>query len=85
MPISCQAHDYVEIVCMRASKVHLLLHSGAQVMGIAEDITRVGGIECLQVKTQAGAVNVDLTRIKTLEARDNLVSAHNFIVQLSSE
>ena len=79
MPISCQAHDYVEIVCMRASKVHLLLYSGEQVMGVAEDIIRVGGIECLQLKTSAGIINVDLTTIKTLEARDNLVSAHNFI------
>ncbi|BFM12157.1 hypothetical protein R50072_23100 [Simiduia litorea] len=85
MPISCQAHDYVEIVCMRASKVHLLLHSGERVAGIAEDITRVGGLECLQLITPAGAISVDLLTIKTLEARDNHISAHNFIVQLSAE
>ena len=85
MLISCQAHDYVEIVCMRASRVHLQLYSGEQVAGIAEDISRVGGIECLQLKTPAGVISVDLMTIKTLEARDNLVNAHNFSVQLRTE
>ncbi|MFC3150651.1 Rho-binding antiterminator [Litoribrevibacter euphylliae] len=77
-PISCEAHDYFEIVCMRHSKVQLTLVDHQTVLGIAKDIVRKGDRELIVVEAAQGAVEVDLTEVMILEALDNSVDAHNF-------
>ena len=69
---------------MRGSKVLLHLSTGEQCQGVAEDIIRAGDIETMRLQTATGARTVDLAVIETLEARDNPVEAHNFIIRLSS-
>lgn len=79
-PISCEAHDYFEIVCMRHSKVQLTLVDHRVVLGLAKDIVRESDRELMVLESAEGMVEVDLTEVMILKALDNPVEAHNFEV-----
>jgi len=79
--ISCDAHDYFEIVCMRQSKIEVITKSNEIFLGIATDIIKLNGQEVLTIKAQEHLEEVPLIEVKTLTAIDNKVISHNFSVE----
>jgi Rho-binding antiterminator len=66
--ISCNQHDYIEIVCMYHYPVKLTLKSGAVILGIAVDTARnEAREECIKLTTEAGEAFVVLSQLKQLE------------------
>ena len=66
--ISCNQHDYIEIVCMYRYPIKLTLKSGGIIEGIAADTQRnEQGVECIQVEIGGAAQLVVLEEIKILE------------------
>lgn len=49
--ISCDAHDYFEIVCMRQSKIEVTTKTNEIFLGVATDIIRLNDQEVLTIKT----------------------------------
>ncbi|MCU4677380.1 Rho-binding antiterminator [Catenovulum sp. 2E275] len=90
--ISCEQHDYFEIVCIRRSYISVTLLNGESVSGQAVDIRLTETKEELLViatenkKLASGTgkqVEINLTQIKQLKSSGNLVAAHNFEVDFS--
>ena len=82
--ISCDVHDYFEIVCMRKSQITITLHSEEKVSGEASDIIlNQEKQECLQVRENNALHLIPLTEIKHLHAHNNPTSAHNFQVKIT--
>lgn len=66
--ISCNQHDYIEIVCMHHYPVKLTLKSGEIIEGVAVDTVRNDQREeCIQLSTHSGEKNVILSLLKQLE------------------
>jgi Rho-binding antiterminator len=66
--ISCNQHDYIEIVCMYHYPVKLTLKSGAVIAGIAVDTARnEAREECIKLTTETGEQLVVLDQLTTLE------------------
>lgn len=66
--ISCNQHDYIEIVCMYRYPVKLTLKSGEIIEGIAVDTVRnEQREECIKLTTEAGEQLVILDQLTTLE------------------
>jgi len=66
--ISCNQHDYIEIVCMYRYPIKLTLKSGDTIQGIALDTQRnEQGVECIKVEIEKVAQLVVLEEIKVLE------------------
>jgi len=66
--ISCNQHDYIEIVCMYRYPLKLTLKSGDIIEGIAADTQRnEQGVECIEVEIKRVAQLVVLEEIKVLE------------------
>ncbi|GLQ31283.1 Rho-binding antiterminator [Litoribrevibacter albus] len=76
--ISCESHDYFEIVCMRHSKIQLTLKDHRSVLGVARDIIRKASSELIVVDSSEGVVEVDLIDVVVLKALNNPIEAHNF-------
>ncbi len=75
--ISCNQHDYIEIVCMYRYPIKLTLKSGEMVEGIAVDTQRdENRAECIKVDIEGVERLVVLEDIKMLE-----VTAENPHVQ----
>jgi len=82
--ISCDVHDYFEIVCMRKSQITIKLHSKKTVSGEASDIIlNQEKQECLQMRENNALHLIPLTEIKLLHAHNNPISAHNFQVKIA--
>lgn len=81
--ISCDAHDYFEIVCMRRSQILVTTHNNEKYQGIAFDISVIENKEMLQIKAHNVFNYILLTDIKTLHAIGNKIESHNFSVELS--
>ena len=79
--ISCDAHDYFEIVCMRQSKIEVTTKTNETFLGIATDIVKLNDQEVLTIKTQTHLVKVPLIEVKKLTAIGNQVTSHNFSVE----
>ncbi|UTA47111.1 Rho-binding antiterminator [Simiduia sp. 21SJ11W-1] len=84
MAISCEQHDYFEIVCMRQSRVRVALADGTQRVGQALDINTRRGSEYLLLAIGSGQepVAVPLNDIQRLWAEGN-AAAHNFFIDLT--
>ncbi len=66
--ISCNQHDYIEIVCMYHYPVKLTLKSGTVIAGIAVDTARnEAREECIKLTTETGEQLVVLDQLTTLE------------------
>lgn len=79
--ISCDAHDYFEIVCMRQSKIEVTTKKNEIFLGIAMDIIKLNDQEVLMIKVQAHLEKVPLIEVKKLTAIGNQVSNHNFSIE----
>jgi len=80
--ISCDTHDYFEIVCMRRSQVLVTTNDNDKYLGIAFDINIIEGIEVLLIKGTYIDHHVPLTMIKKLQGINNNIAQHNFSVEL---
>ena len=66
--ISCNQHDYIEIVCMYHYPIKLTLKSGDIIQGIARDTQRNDKRdECIKIETEDVEQLVVLQEIKILE------------------
>jgi Rho-binding antiterminator len=66
--ISCNQHDYIEIVCMYHYPIKLRLKSGEVIEGIAQDTQRnEKRDECIKIETETGERLVVLSELKQLE------------------
>ncbi len=66
--ISCNQHDYIEIVCMYRYPVKLTLKSGGIIEGAAVDAVSDGlREECIKLATESGETLVVLNQLKQLE------------------
>jgi len=79
--ISCDAHDYYEIICMRCSKISVTTAKGEVLNGTALNIIIIEQQEVLQINDSDKIHHVVLTDIKKLQALNNKNSKHNFVVQ----
>lgn len=78
--ISCDAHDYFEIVCMRRSQVKVTAKDNKKYCGMATDIKLVNKQEYLLISDSIKTQQVLLSDVKQLEAIGNSVSQHNFSI-----
>lgn len=78
--ISCEAHDYFEIVCMRRSLIKVTTKDNKIYHGIATDITLVEKQEYLQISDDIKTQQLLLSDVKTLEALGNNIAQHNFVI-----
>ena len=78
--ISCDAHDYFEIVCMRRSQVKVTAKDNKKYSGMATDIKLVNKQEYLLISDGIKTQQVLLSDVKQLEAIGNSVSQHNFSI-----
>lgn len=66
--ISCNQHDYIEIVCMYQYRITLTLKSGDIIQGIARDTQRNDERdECIKIDIEGVEQLVVLDEIKMLE------------------
>lgn len=66
--LSCEHHDYIEIVCMFHYPVTLTLKTGQVVSGIALDTVRnEAKAECIKLEVGEDIVFQELDTVKTLE------------------
>lgn len=69
--ISCDQHDYIEIVCTYHYRIKLTLKSGATVQGSALDTQRnENRDECIKIETNGVEQLIILDEIKQLETLD---------------
>ena len=79
--ISCDAHDYFEIVCMRRSFVRITTFNKRTYQGIASNISIENNQEMLEVLMESKNQYIYLTEIKKLEAINNPVKNHDFSIE----
>lgn len=71
--ISCDAHDYFEIVCMRHSQIMVTTHNNEIISGTAININLIDKQEVLELKGQETSHHIQLTNIKRLlSIKDNI-------------
>lgn len=80
--ISCEQHDYFEIVCMRQSFIELTLAGGELEAGQALDLVfdSKQQSEMIKLKTDLGIKQIELSKVIKLTAINNH-EAHNFSIQ----
>lgn len=78
--ISCDAHDYFEIVCMRRSQVRVTAKDNKKYSGIATDIKLVKKQEYLLISDGINTQQIRLSDVKQLEAIGNSLAQHNFSI-----
>lgn len=66
--ISCNLHDYIEIACMYAYQVRLVLAGQQIIDGKALDVTSIEKKEYLVLDVQGQERLVDLTNIAKMQA-----------------
>ena len=81
--ISCHAHDYFEIICIRRSQVLVTTNNNKKYQGTAVDIRTIENNELLQLETPKIDHLVLLTDISKLQAVGNKIEQHNFSVEWS--
>ena len=78
--ISCDAHDYFEIVCMRRSQIKVTAKDNKKYVGIAINIKLVEKQEYLLIGNDNNIQQILLSEVKQLEAIGNKVTEHNFLI-----
>lgn len=79
--ISCNAHDYFEIICMRRSRVMVTTYKGDVFSGTAVNIILDNKQEILMIKNEEETQYIALTDIQKLQAIGNRNEQDNFLVQ----
>ena len=72
--ISCDAHDYFEIVCMRRSQVKVTAKDNRKYYGLATDIKLVNKQEYLLISDGMNTQQILLSDVKQLEAIRNSIA-----------
>jgi len=66
--ISCELHDYIEVVCLYRYQIRLTLKDHSTVEGKARDITTTPDKkEFLLLETDSGSQQIELTTLRKLE------------------
>lgn len=66
--ISCNQHDYIEIVCMYRYPIKITLKSGEVIQGIAQDTRQNDNRdECIKIATEDGERLIVMSEFKKLE------------------
>ena len=78
--ISCDAHDYFEIVCMRRSQIKVTAKDNKKYCGIATDIKLVKKQEYLLISDGIKTQQILLSDVKQLEVIGNNTAQHNFSI-----
>lgn len=78
--ISCDAHDYFEIVCMRRSQIKVTAKDNKKYYGLATDIKLVNKQEYLLISDGMNTQQILLSDVKQLEAIRNSIAQHNFSI-----
>lgn len=65
--ISCELHDYIEVVCLYRYQIRLTLKDHSTVEGKARDITTPDKKEFLLLETDSGSQQIELTALRKLE------------------
>lgn len=78
--ISCDAHDYFEIVCMRQSHIKITSKDNKKYVGVAVGIQIIQKQEYLQIDDGINPQQLLLSDVKQLEALGNTIDQHNFII-----
>ncbi len=66
--ISCQLHDYIEIVCLYRYPVKLILKNGSIIEGVALDtVLDENRQECIKLKSEKAVTRVILEDVSVLE------------------
>lgn len=76
--ISCDAHDYFEIVCMRRSQIKVTAKDNKKYYGMATDIKLINKQEYLLISDGMNTQQILLSDVKQLEAIGNSITQHNF-------
>jgi Rho-binding antiterminator len=80
--VSCEQHDYLEIVCLYHYPVRLTLDSGVNIEGVASDIVYQQQVEkstqCLELKQSEGRLLIELDKLVKMEV---LVDNPHFKIQ----
>ncbi|HSC66818.1 MAG TPA: Rho-binding antiterminator [Cellvibrio sp.] len=80
--ISCDQHDYIEIVCMYHYPIKLTLKSGAVLQGTAVDTQRdEKRVECIKLECEGVERLVVLDEIKLLEACEDNPHVHTVVFE----
>ncbi|WP_372769145.1 Rho-binding antiterminator [Pseudoalteromonas sp.] len=81
--ISCDLHDYFEIVCMRQSNIRITIKDNITYQGKAVDLKTHRGVEWLEVQLTDGEIKrINIAEVITLSACDNNPASHNFDIKL---
>ncbi|EEG86596.1 MULTISPECIES: Rho-binding antiterminator [Proteus] len=59
-PINCDDYEYLELACQRGLALHIELHDGELIEGIADDLFLSKRVEYLKVKTSEGSKDLRL-------------------------
>jgi Rho-binding antiterminator len=78
--ISCDAHDYFEIICMRRSWIKVSTKDNKKYHGLAIDILLINKQEYLQMNDGIKTQQILLSEIIQLEALGNNIVQHNFSI-----
>ncbi|MBK6618807.1 MAG: Rho-binding antiterminator [Nitrosomonas sp.] len=66
--ISCELHDYIEVVCMYRYQIRLVLKDDSTIEGKARDIlTTPDKKEFLLLEADGGSQQIELTKLRKLE------------------
>jgi len=71
-PIACHKHDYLEIACLKAYRLELLLISGERIKGVAKTTSSQNQQEFLLFETNSNSEQmIRLDHIKVLSVLNN--------------
>lgn len=59
-PINCDDYEYLELACQRGLALHIELHDGELIEGVADDLFLSKKVEYLKVKTSEGSKDLRL-------------------------
>lgn len=81
--ISCDLHDYFEIVCMRQSNIRTTVKGNVTYQGKAVDLKTHQGVEWLEVQLTDGEMKrINIAEVISLSACGNIPASHNFDIKL---
>lgn len=81
--ISCDLHDYFEIVCMRQSNIRITIKGNVTYQGKAVDLKTLQGTELIEVQLADGEIKrINIAEVITLSACGNIPASHNFDIKL---
>ncbi|WP_066748265.1 Rho-binding antiterminator [Proteus myxofaciens] len=65
-PINCDDYEHLELACLHAMHLHIELHSGEFIDGVANDLFLSKKVEYLKIKTPEGSQELRLDIIASV-------------------